>query len=150
MSSRPASNVVRTAPLCAFMVALVLTGCRDDASQPARFIPTAETARQAVVAALESWQNDKPTRKLPTGQNVTVADSQRRPGQTLVGYKIVGEAPLEDGRRFVVRLVLANPDQEERAQYLVIGIDPLWVVRKEDYDMITHWDHPMPEPHAAE
>jgi hypothetical protein len=32
---------------------------------------------------------------------------------------------------------------------VVIGIDPLWVFRHEDYDLLLHWEHPM-EPVSVE
>jgi hypothetical protein len=127
------------------MAGMLAAGCSSDESRRARFVPSSETARQALVNALDAWRREKPAGKLSSGQKVTVADTHRRPGQKLVSYRIVGEAPLEDGRRFVVRLTFDNPEQEERAQFLIIGIDPLYVIRQEDYDMITHWDHPMEE-----
>jgi hypothetical protein len=109
----------------------------------ARFIPSSELAREALVSALEGWKKGSPPRKLPSGQTIVVADTHRKPGQSLVSYRIVGEAPLHDGRRFIVRARLADPEQEERIQFLVIGVDPLYVFRQEDYDMIAHWEHLM-------
>ena len=26
---------------------------------------------------------------------------------------------------------------------VVVGIDPIWVIRHEDYEMLTHWSHPV-------
>jgi hypothetical protein len=28
-------------------------------------------------------------------------------------------------------------------RYNVLGRDPIWVFRLEDYEMISHWEHPM-------
>ena len=42
---------------------------------------------------------------------------------------------------FTVQLALDAPPAEVRVRYYVIGIDPVWVVRQEDYDMLTHWEH---------
>jgi hypothetical protein len=39
-----------------------------------------------------------------------------------------------------VRLHLDNPAAEERAKFVVFGIDPLWVYRQEDYEMLIHMD----------
>jgi hypothetical protein len=63
----------------------------------------------------------------------------------LESFEIIGELPVEGGRRFEVQLTLSDPPGNQKAQYIVLGIDPLWVIRQEDYDMITHWDHPMPK-----
>lgn len=128
----------------------LLLGCHSGDADPARFVPAPDLARQAVVAVLDSWRSGEPVRKVGVPpRSVLVADTHRRPEQSLESFRILGEAPLADGRRFVVRLQLSNPRQKERAQFLVIGVDPLWVFRQEDYDMIAHWDHPMTEPAPA-
>jgi hypothetical protein len=44
---------------------------------------------------------------------------------------------------FTVKLTLEDPATELKARYVVVGIDPVWVFRQEDYDMLSHWDHPM-------
>ena len=27
---------------------------------------------------------------------------------------------------------------------MIVGIDPLWIFRHEDYDLLLHWEHQMP------
>ena len=44
----------------------------------------------------------------------------------------------------IVRLVLAGPAEERRERYVVVGLDPVWVFAYPDYEMLMHWDHPMP------
>ena len=52
--------------------------------------------------------------------------------------------PESDGPRvFTVKLTLVNPGEEVKARYVVMGLDPLWVIRNEDFEMLAHWDHPM-------
>jgi hypothetical protein len=70
-------------------------------------------------------------------------DQQRRPGQQLRGYNVLGESESESGRRFLVKLSLAEPDKSVMAAYYVFGQDPVWVYRTEDFDMLMHWEHPM-------
>lgn len=130
----------------------VLSGCGSVKEAEARYIPPSELAEEALRSSLEAWKAGGEPGKvgLPL-RRVMVADSHRRLGQSLKDYSIVGEAPLDGGRRFVVRLSFVSSDtagepvEDERARYLIVGIDPLWVIRQEDYDMIAHWDHPMPE-----
>jgi hypothetical protein len=50
------------------------------------------------------------------------------------------------GRCYVVGLKFDNPPAERRERFVVVGIDPLWVFRKEDYDKLAHWEHPMELP----
>ncbi len=71
-------------------------------------------------------------------------DQQRRPGQRLRAFSVLGDSESESGRRFLVRLSLADPDESILAAYYVFGQDPVWVYRSEDLDMIMHWECPMP------
>lgn len=115
-----------------------------------RFVPAEAIAREAVTAALDSWSTGKPPAKIDGGgRSIQVADTHRREGQTLAGYEILGEAPADGGRRFAVRLRLENPESVEKTHYVVLGVDPVWVFRQEDYDMLAHWDHPMPAEDTA-
>jgi hypothetical protein len=114
-------------------------------------MPPAAVAREAVTAALEGWRRDKPPDRVDNGsRTVEIADTHRREGQTLADFDVLGELAPDSGRRFAVRLQLENPSQVEKAQFVVVGINPLWVFRQEDFDMIAHWDHPMPEAGGVE
>lgn len=72
------------------------------------------------------------------------ADSQAKAGRKLVEFEILGELPIDSGRRFQVRVKFDDPPDTGRRQYVVFGIDPIWVIEQEDFNMMTHWDHPMP------
>ena len=61
----------------------------------------------------------------------------------LTGYKILGQVSAEAPVCFAVQLSLNNPPEERRERYVVVGIDPLWVWRYDEYVMITHWCQPM-------
>jgi hypothetical protein len=120
-------------------------GCENPRASVDRYLPSEPIAREAVASVLEAWRNDRTPANLKNGSlSIQVADTHRQPGQILAGYEILGAAPADGGRRFAVRLQLENPEAVEKIHFVVVGIDPLWVFRQEDYDMIAHWEHPMP------
>jgi hypothetical protein len=127
-------------------VTLVL-GCRGRQG-PERFFPAQEKARQALEAALEGWRNGAPHGAVPgtAGPTVQLVDSHHPAGQRLVSFAVLGLAPGDGPRVFTVGLSLENPAQEIKARYVVLGLDPLWVIRHEDFEMLAHWEHPMKKP----
>lgn len=123
--------------------ALLLLGCGG--SDPrARYTPSEEAAQEALEAALVAWQNGKPPGPVEgTSPVVHMVDGHRKPGQKLQGFTVLGPAPGEGARVLAARLTLENPREEQKVRYVIVGIDPLWVFRYEDYEMMVHWDHPM-------
>jgi hypothetical protein len=125
------------------LLASLLTGCAKKGY--ARYVPSAAAGREAVEFALKEWQAGQPVGTLTShSPPLQVVDSCRRPGQLLAGYTILGEAPCDGPRCFAVRLKHENPNEELKVRYVVVGIDPLWVMRFEDYEMMKHWECPMP------
>lgn len=123
---------------------LVCVGCGSSGSGHERYIPTQEVAHATVETALKAWQRGEPGGEIKgTKPLIFVTDSHRRAGQTLESFEILGEVPGETPRCLLIKVKLANPAVEEKIRYAVIGIDPLWVYRHEDLEMILHWDHPM-------
>ena len=122
----------------ALWAGLWLAGCGRSSEQ--RFAPSPDIARAALEAVLNDWQAGKLPGPIAGQPVIQVADTQRRGGQVLLNYEILGELPADEDRRFQVRLALDQPAAEEKAQYVVVGIDPLWVFRQEDYDMGTQLD----------
>lgn len=128
-------------------LAFGLLGCRQQPQGFARFVPEVAAARNALTSALDAWQHGMPPGALTDGKpGVMVVDSHRRPDQTLQRYEILGHALGDNYRRFAVRLILDNPSERPLVHFNVFGIDPIWVFRQEDYDMISHWEHSMSEP----
>lgn len=128
------------------LLAACLAGCAK-APPPVsnRYVPTSENGAAAIAVALEDWKAGNPMRAIPTGDAVVqVIDNHRKKGQTLTDFEILGEVPGEAPCCFAARLKLANPDADEKVRYVVVGIDPLWVFRHEDYELLGHWDHAMP------
>jgi hypothetical protein len=126
-------------------VGAALCGCARPPEAAKSFVPAPELARAALEAVLIDWQEG-----LPQGQidrlsvTVKVIDQHRKEGQELEEFDILGEVPGSAPRCFAVRLKLRRPDADEKVRYVVIGIDPLWVFRQEDFDGLSHWDHAMP------
>jgi hypothetical protein len=74
---------------------------------------------------------------------VHLVDTQSQPGQKLAAFTVLGPTTGEAHRCYAVRLTLDNPREEVRARFVVMGLDPLWVIRYEDFETLAHWDHSM-------
>ena len=108
-----------------------------------RYVPNAAQAEEALAQVMAAWKEGQragPLTLESTQVTIQVADSRRKPGQRLVEYELLGEVSGEGPRTFVVRLKLDNPSEEVSVRYYLVGIDPLWVFRQEDYDAAAHWD----------
>jgi hypothetical protein len=130
--------------LTAVVAMLDLSGC-GRSNRAERYVPDKDVASQALSEAMTAWKNGGgKSLSLDDETAVEVVDKHRRPGQSLKGFKILGEVSGIGGRSFEVELQLENPSQTEHVRYVVVGINPLWVFRQEDYELLSHWDHPMP------
>lgn len=126
------------------LATLLIAGC-GRSSGVERYIPEEKVAKTALDAALEAWCAGTPAGAVAnTSPVVYVTDTHRRPGQELRTFEILGPVPGNAPRCFAVKLVFDKPAAEERARFVIVGIDPLWVYRQEDYDLLTHWEHKMP------
>ena len=138
--------------LLAACLAIVCAGCEGAANGPADFAPPDVVAsRAALVVALDAWQAGGRRSGVIVGAKpaVGIVDSARvdRP---LIGYEIVGPLmPVGKARPFAVNLVLDAPREAVATSYLILGLDPLWVYRRDDFDRMLHWEHGMdPKPEA--
>jgi hypothetical protein len=143
-------NRTRTTFGAVFLLTLALgTGCARPGQRNEDFIPQEEAARKALDAYLAAWACGETAQAIPDTQpQVMAVDEVRLKGRALTGYKILGPVPADAPLCFAVQLSLGNPAAEVRERYVVVGLDPLWVWRYDDYLMITHWCHPMPDPKA--
>jgi hypothetical protein len=120
---------------------LLVAGFGCGGAPDARYVPSEPVARRAVENALAAWRNGQaPGRLAGHTPAIQVIDTHRRPGQVLKEYEILGEVYQEGPRTFTVRLALDQPAETVNVRYCVVGIDPLWVFREEEYHMITHWE----------
>jgi hypothetical protein len=140
---KPATSALSSA--CALLVASCALGC-DGPNEAGRFVPPEDVAQDALAAVLTAWQRgDAASLALDDKTAIQAVDQHRRPGQTLEAFEIVGEVAGDGGRWFEVELRLDDPPATEQVRYVVVGVNPLWVFRQIDYELLSHWDHPMPE-----
>ena len=131
----------------AVLAALLLSGCAGRDALWERYVPEPELARRALTEALGAWQRGESAGRVTgAGPSIQVVDTHRVTAQRLERYEVLGEILGDGPRSFSVRLTLENPPDVRCVRYLVVGIDPLWVFREDDYAMIAHWECPMPEP----
>ena len=134
----------RTLILTTILFGVGMGGCQPPLQGYERFIPPPAAARVALVSVLDAWKSKRlPEEGVGPLGDVHVVDKQRRAGQQLVRYEILGEVTVEKARGFAVRLTLENPEESPLVRFLVVGEHPLWVWRQEDFEMISHWMHPM-------
>jgi hypothetical protein len=135
------------------LVVSVAVGCGREAADDERYVPPSERAQRALRHVLEAWRSGEQPglRTLEGGEEVYVVDSQWQQGRRLRAFELLGEAPGDGPRTLAARLELEGPRQEAIVRYYLVGIQPLWIFRQEDYDMISHWDHAHgPPPTEAE
>ncbi len=133
----------RYAFVCA-VAAMICSGCSHEPDAN-RYVPAADLARAAVEAVLVDWQaglTNGPINRLKV--KIESIDNQRKQGQKLAGFEILGEVTQPGARCFAVRLEFKNSSESSKVRYVVIGIDPLFVYRQEDFDLLNQWDHMMP------
>jgi hypothetical protein len=115
---------------------LLAAGCGGGGT--AKYVPATATARATLPAARDAWQKgDKPGRVAEGPPAVQVVDSKWGAGQKLARYEILGEEPGDGPRWFSVKLTLQKPAGEQVVKYVVLGNDPLWVYREEDYKKLS-------------
>ena len=125
------------------MLASALCGCHDRAAD---FTPSPERAEAALTQAMDAWQAGQPAGEIPESKPaIHVTDNHQQRHRGLVKYRILGETVARSGRTYAVELTLKSPEEKVKTEYIVVGIDPLWVFRREDYELLMHWDHRMPE-----
>jgi hypothetical protein len=131
------------------IIACSTTGCNSEASAIQRFIPSQESSQAAISKAFDAWKTGTPAGPVPdTSPLIHLTDNHRRPSEKLISYRILGEVPGDTPRCYAVELKF-DPPRDERARYVVVGIDPLWVFRLEDYQLLAHWEHKMEPPPAS-
>ena len=129
---------------------LAAAGCGPTAGAPPLGPPSPSASRAALVASLDAWKGGRRGPGLIGSKpGVGVVDGQRAE-RPLLGFEVLGPLAVDAAARpYAVRLDLGAPAERVEARYLVLGDDPLWVFRREDYDLILHWEHKMDDPDRA-
>jgi hypothetical protein len=139
--------------VCWPLIAYGAIGCSawDNSAAAPGYLPDWPEARVALESALTAWR-DAPS-PLPQSFDtpaVKFVDKQRRPGERLLSFAILGQTEDETARQFTVRLQVDGAEPPRLARYNVLGRDPCWVFRLEDFAMFAHWEHDMSEPAPPE
>lgn len=138
------SHIARSWWLAGVVLLVLCSGCGSRKGNQ-DYTPSSQLATDTVCRALDAWKAGQPAGEVAgTSPVVYVTDGGRNPDQVLESFEILGETRGPAGRSFVVTLRLANPSEEIKTRYIVVGIDPLWVFRQEDFELLMHWDHRMP------
>lgn len=126
-----------------FCVALILgtllaCGCGKTETD---YKPTATAARDALTAGLTAWKEGKAAADLASAKGPPVvhfADYQWRGGKRLANFRVLDETPTLEGstQMFRVELEVAG-EKPQSAEYYVVGIDPLWIMRDRDYQQTS-------------
>jgi hypothetical protein len=136
----------RSRSIGALKLAALLTALSGCGSDPARYTPTADVARQSLEAALTAWRDGQPIGSIERGAPpVRVVDSKWRLGEKLEAFQVLGEADVDGRKEFTVRLTMKQPRGAKEARYVVHGRDPVWVYRGEDFARAMDMDS-QPEP----
>jgi hypothetical protein len=121
-----------------------------DAVTPA-FVPSWPEARQALESSLSAWcVAPSPVPASFDVPGVQFVDKTRKPDDGLLSFQILAQMDIENARQFTVRLNLKGEEAPQLVKYNVIGRDPVWVFRLDDYEMFSHWEHDMSPPARAE
>jgi len=132
-------------------ILLLQAGCRERHEPKNPALPDSAEARRSLDAALIAWKAGAGTGLVPGATPPTHRiDSHTPAEQKLRRYEILGEVAGEDGRWFATRLFFDGADEPEPVRFVVLGENPRFVFRVEDFLMMIHWDHDMSDDDEAE
>jgi hypothetical protein len=115
---------------------LGLAGCRDRSYS--KYIPSDQNARAALETALTAWQAGKAPGAIGgTAPAIQAVDSHWLAGEKLTSFEIVEEVRGEGQgpKVFSVRLTTDRATTPQTIRYYIVGKDPLWVYREDDYKL---------------
>ena len=122
----------------------LIVGC---GGPPVAAPPAASDARAALVTALDAWKGGKRPGQFPGTPTVHAVDTAWQGGQKLTGYEVIGDEAGPGFRTFTVKLSLGKPPKSEEVRYLVMGKEPVNVMREEDFRRNASMeDAPRPVP----
>ncbi len=109
----------------------------------AAYTPSQHEASQALEASLTAWRDGKSPKDLESlSPPLHPVDSEWQAGKRLERFEILKEEPsAEAAKIFVVRLGMKEPATAKDARFIVIGRNPVWVYREEDYAHVLNMDN---------
>ena len=142
MSHRPfhgSNTTTLRRSLSAIFMLLTITGCGGGSSVTS-YHPKASVAKTALITALDAWKSgqEKPGSITTQKPAIEVQDSVWGSGRKLKSFEVGEEQAAKDGPpRFTVELTFADKPETEKADYVVVGKDPLWVMREKDFQKMS-------------
>jgi len=129
---------------CLAWLLFLQSGCGANPEPKNPALLDSPTARRSLDAALNAWKHGAGTGQVPGVTPPTHRiDSHSPTDKKLRRYAILGEVPGEGCRWFAVRLDFEGAEAPETVRFVVLGENPRFVFRAEDYLMTIHWDHDM-------
>jgi hypothetical protein len=123
----------RAVPILSVCLLAALTGCSSNSTTD-KFIPNQMQAREALEAALNAWvEGKKPGGIEGTPIPVQAADSQWSAGMKLVSFEIIEQVEGEVPPAYIVQLTMQGRSEPLKVRYYVVGKDPLWVYREDNF-----------------
>lgn len=115
------------------LLGLLLSGCSNKGT--ARFVPSVESAREAVEMSLEAWKKGDAPKAIDVFEpHIQPVDSRWQQGRKLLEFEILEEVDIDGATQVKVRLKLDGGLAPEETAYVVIGQDPLYVYWLTDYE----------------
>jgi hypothetical protein len=111
---------------------LLATGC-GGARSTGSYVPSDTTGRNSLTAALEAWKAGKPLGRIDSvSPPVETLDWQWKSGKKLREFEILGEVAGDGPKQYRVKITVEGAQPKE-VIYVIVGRDPVWVFREEDY-----------------
>ena len=115
------------------LVLCALSGCGTNRSQ-LDILPNEAKARVALEQALAAWKNGQKCGLIQdVSPKIQVMDAVWQAGDKLTAFEILQAEDKPGPRWFAVKLTLESSAEPQQVRYAVLGLDPLWVYREEDY-----------------
>lgn len=148
---RDAAATFRVLACLGLVVVPLCAGCGSGPEPENPTVLDPATARRSLDTALDAWKRGAGPGLLPGLTPPThLIDSHSKPGKKLRRYEILGQVSGEAGRCFATRLYFDKDDAPQTVQFVVLGRNPRFVFRMEDFLMMIHWDHDMSDDDETE
>ena len=120
-------------PWAALVCLLACAGCGGNSVQG--FKPQPNVARKALEAALTEWKGGRkePGRIENFTPPLQVVDTVWGSGKKLTSFEIGEEVDAEVAKKLSAKLTLEGTAGPQEVNYLIVGKDPLWIFREQDY-----------------
>jgi hypothetical protein len=133
---KPPCRLVGTLLLVPGLMLLALSGCsrlRDEKD----VVPNPDKAQGALEKALTAWKDGQKCGTVQAeSQKIHVVERVWQSGKKLTAFEVIRADDKPGARWFAVKLTLKDAAPQQ-VNYAVMGLDPLWVFREEDYNQAS-------------